>query len=59
MTRTKIYSFLYVDVENLDGGGSGAFNVATSEAEGDDEEQEKGISRIENEEETSQMNGMF
>lgn len=54
-----MFLYIYIDIENLDGGGHNAFPTATSQMEEDEEEQGKDISEDESEEETSQMNSMF
>jgi hypothetical protein len=60
-TTAKIYLFLYIDIENIDGNGSGTMNSKTTELEGEDEKiQEQSVSEDEIvEEETSQTNSMF
>ena len=57
--REFICFYIYIDIENLDGSGHNALRTATSQIEGDEEEQGKDISEDESEEETSQMNSMF
>ncbi len=48
-----------VDIEDIGGSGIDTINGTTSEIEGDDEEQEKKISEVETEEETSRKRSMF
>ncbi len=57
----KIYLFLYIDIENIDGNESGTMNRPTTELEGEDVKiQEQSVSEDEIvEEETSQTNSVF
>ncbi len=48
-----------VDTEDIGGSGIDTINGTTSEIEGDDEEQEKNVSEVETEEETSRKGSMF